>query len=367
MVGVLAAAAVVMGILLLRRSSGSGQDVAMEMLQRQLAESSQRQHERLGEMNEQLGNRLNHISESVSRELSESRTLSQKTQDSIAKRLESAGQTLGDLKGQLGQLTEATGTIAQVGSQVRELQDILQSPKLRGGLGEWSLETLLAEVLPVAHYRLQHRFNSGHIVDALVILAGGSVSIDAKFPLGHFRELLAEQDTEAQEKHRKAFLRDVARRVDEIAERYILPDEGTLDFALMFVPAEHVSYEIMMSEGRGDNLDIPAYARSRHVVIVSPNSLYAYLMVVSVGLKGMQIEENARLIRSRLVRLGSELGTFSGEFSTLGTHITRASAKYQEAGATLQRLSGQLQQLESEASLEDDQAGPAEAGSGTNQ
>ena len=340
--GLLGAAAVVLLVWRGRRGEGEKSGEALTLLQQQMAGAAVQLEQRLGQLTKTLNDQL-----------AQGHQLSQQGQKLMNDRLEAAGKTIGELKGQLGQLGQATQNIAAVGTEVRKLQDILQSPKLRGSLGEWTLENLLAEVLPRQHYELQYRFGNGTIVDALVKLAQGSVAIDAKFPLSNFQAMLAAEDGEARGRLRRAFLKDVCRRIDEIAQKYILPDEGTLDFALMYVPAENVYYEAMMGEEKG--VDVGAYGRGRKVICVSPNTLYAYLMVVATGLKGLQIEKNAQEIRRQLSRLTGEVGLLVNDFAVVSKHLGNAVSKHQEAGRKLDNLQMRVERMEDESDGESDQ------------
>ncbi len=334
-------------VLLLRQGRGRQMDSSLQLMQQQINHLSDQQEIRLDKVGAQVSGSIQQMTANLNERLHQHQVLTQEVQKAMTERLESAGKTIGDVKGQLGQLSQATQNILQVGGEVRKLQDILQSPKLRGGLGEWSLENLLAEVLPAPHYQLQYTFTTGNKVDALVRLGQGSVSIDAKFPLPNFMALLEAGEESVRAKYRRAFLKDVCRRIDEIADKYILPEEGTLDFALMYVPAENVYYETTVAPAGGE-VDINSYARQRKVFLVSPNTLYSYLMTIAAGLKGLQIERNARLIYEQLAHLGSELELFVADYALVGKHLGNARAKYDEAGKKLDHFSMRLQNLDSD-------------------
>jgi DNA recombination protein RmuC len=338
---------VFLALTLWRRTGQNTSKDALELFYRQIADSIDRQDNRLGSIGEQLGNTIDKLTSSLNERFTQSQSLAQQSGKAMAERLDSAGKTIADLKGQLGQLNQATQQITQVGSEVKKLQDILQSPKLRGSLGEWSLENLLADVLPRQAYQLQYTFKNGVTVDGMVHLAQGSVCIDAKFPLANFQLMLQGEDEAARGKARRSFLQDVCRRIDEIADKYILPDEGTLDFALMYVPAENVYYELTMAEpsARVSYQDVNAYGRKRKVIPVSPNTLYAYLMVIATGLKGLQIEKNAQMIYSQLNHLLHQLQLFNNDFAMLGKHLNNARAKYDDAYKKIDRLDSNLQQI----------------------
>jgi DNA recombination protein RmuC len=264
----------------------------------------------------------------------------------VQQQLQHVGQVMGAVQGSLGKLGEVTQRVFDIGKDIAGLEQILKSPKVRGGLGESFLEGLLGQMLPREHYELQYAFSTGDRVDAAVKIGGRLVPVDAKFPLENFRRWLEETDEDRRRQLRRAFARDVKARVDEIAKRYILPDEGTFDFALMYIPAENVYYEIIVKD-EGVEEDSPAtYAIGRHVIPVSPNSFYAYLQVIVLGLRGLQIEQDAREIQGRLGRLRGDLDKFRDAFDVIGKHLTNARNKYDDATAALDRVEAKLEGIE---------------------
>ncbi len=240
----------------------------------------------------------------------------------------------------LGQLSKASEQMMEVGRNITSLEDLLKPPKLRGGIGETLLAQLLAQILPEKHYRLQFPFKGGEIVDAAILIGDRIVPVDSKFPIEQFRRLLDARDEAERRKERRAFLRTVKHHVDAIARKYILPDEGTYDFALMYIPAENIYYETVIKDELGAEL-FP-YSVSRRVIPVSPNSIYAYLQVIIHGLKGMRIEEKARAIMDHLARLQAEENKFREEFNTLGSHLRNARNKYEEAERHLNKFEDKL-------------------------
>lgn len=264
----------------------------------------------------------------------------------VQQQLQHVTQVVGNVQGSLGQLSEATQRVAEVGKDIAGLEQILKSPKVRGGFGETLLEQLLREMLPREHFELQYDFKSGDRVDAAIRIGGRLVPVDAKFPLENFRRMLAESEEEPRRAFRKAFGRDVKNRVEEIAKKYILPDEGTFDFALMYVPAENVYYEMIVKDEDTEEESITAYALSRRVVPVSPNSLYAYLQVIVLGLRGLRIEANAREIQNDLFRLGGDLEKIKDHFSKLGAHLGNAQKQFTDAERDLGRFEDKLEAIE---------------------
>jgi DNA recombination protein RmuC len=264
----------------------------------------------------------------------------------VQQQLQHVGQVMGAVQGSLGKLGEVTQRVFDIGKDIAGLEQILKSPKVRGGLGESFLESLLGQMLPREHYELQYAFSTGDRVDAAVKIGGRLVPVDAKFPLENFRRLYEETDEDRRRQLRRAFARDVKARVDEIAKRYILPDEGTFDFALMYIPAENVYYEIIVKDEGVEDESPATYATARHVIPVSPNSFYAYLQVIVLGLRGLQIEQDAREIQGRLARLRGDLDKFRDAFDVIGKHLTNARNKYDDATAALDRVEAKLEGIE---------------------
>ena len=263
----------------------------------------------------------------------------------VQQQLQHVTQVVGAVQGKLGELGQATQRVFDVGRDIAGLEQILKSPKVRGGLGEILLENLLGQMLPGEQYVLQHAFSTGDRVDAAVKIGDRLVPVDAKFPLENFRRMLEEPDDDKRRKLRKAFAGDVKARADEIAKKYILPDEGTYDFALMYIPAENVYYEIIAKD-EGEEEPAAVYALGRRVIPVSPNSFYAYLRVIVLGLRGLQIERGAHEIQARLSRLRGDVEKFRDSFEVIGKHLTNARNKYDEAAAGLNRVEAKLEGIE---------------------
>jgi DNA recombination protein RmuC len=263
----------------------------------------------------------------------------------------------------LGDVRRATVSVADQAQQFTALQDLLRAPKARGAIGEAMLEELLRQVLPPQSYSMQHRFRTGTIVDAVVKAGGRIVCIDSKFPLSNYQLMCkAEGDVAAAEAER-AFAADVERHIRDISTRYILPDEGTLDFAMMYVPAEGVYAEILRLAHRKRPL-FESAIESR-VVPMSPLTMYAYLQTVLFGLKCLQIEKNAETILGFCSRLERDMDRFAGDYETLGRHLGNAWARYEEGGSRLGRVRDRLARVGDLADLDkngdDDEVPPLEA------
>jgi DNA recombination protein RmuC len=270
-------------------------------------------------------------------------------QNNLVQNLQSSQQVLSQLNTRIGELQGTNKQMLQLGADMRRLQDILSSPKLRGQMGEWSLENLLSQALPRGSYTCQHTFKDGCRVDALVQMASFAVGIDAKFPLPSFERIMNSPSEEERPRLRRQFLKDVSAHVDKIASAYIRPVEGTLDFALMYIPAENVYYETII-QCPDDGQDMLHYCLDRKVIPVSPNLLYAYLMTVAMGLHGLQIEKQAAEIRQNLKQLNSSFAEFLSTWDTLGNHLRNAYGKYDDAQKRLDRLGLQLTQIQADNS-----------------
>jgi DNA recombination protein RmuC len=287
-----------------------------------------------------VNSQLNRFQELMDKRLIASTGAIERTQDNVSKHLKTVHEDL-------ARLGEAQKRIFEVGQDILTLQDILKAPKLRGGLGEFLLGDLLSQILPQQNYQIQYMFSTGEQVDAVIKLGKGMVPVDAKFPIENFKRYIDAAD-DMKKNARKAFSNDVKKLIDDISAKYIRPEEGTFDFALMYIPAENVYYEtIIRDDDLGGEKSIQTYALKKQVIPVSPNSLYAYLAAIVLGLKGMQIEENAREILGHINRLNSDLGKFRGEFDVLGTHLTNAKNKYDDAHRRLSRFEDKLTSAES--------------------
>src|SRR6185436_9330019 len=318
-----------------RDEAGSG----LGLLQQQLDALRGQLGSGLTGQSQLLGQHLSQLTTQVNDRLRESLDVVQRSQASVGERLDNTARVVGDVQRGLGELREATAKVFEVGRSVNQLHDILKAPKLRGGFGELLLADLLAQVLPAEHIALQHGFKSGERVDAAIKLGDGLVPIDAKFPLEDFRRMIDAPDDEARARARKAFVARVRKHVDDVAAKYIVPDEGTYDFALMYIPAENVFYEAIV---RDETRELTSYALEQKVVPVSPNTLYAYLQAIALGLKGMRIEAQAQEVMGRLGRLTGELGRVRDDMRLVGKHLTNAQACFGAAERRLDKFEQRL-------------------------
>ena len=302
-----------------------------------LDNSTQSIQQQLGQLLGQVQSRLQENAEVLSQ-----------TQQNLGERLDNAARVVGSVERSLGGLEEANRKIYEVGKNIASLQEILRAPKLRGGLGEFFLEDLLGQILPPQHFSTQYSFRSGEKVDAVVKLGDSLVPVDAKFPLENFRRILEASGDEERNRAKRQFGVDVKKHVDAIASKYILPDEGTYDFALMYIPAENVYYETIIKDDSPEDRSLSQYALGKHVIPVSPNSFYAYLQAIVLGLKGLKIEDRAKEIVGYLSRLDGDFNKFRDEFSLLGKHLGHAQGSFQNADRRLEQFGQRLSAADSE-------------------
>ncbi len=283
----------------------------------------------------QVNERLNQMSQSI-----------QEANKIIGQNLGSATSAFGNVREQLGKLEETNKQIISISKDITSLQELLRAPKFRGAMGETLLENLLSQVLPKEHYQAQYRFKSADSVDAVIRLGERLVPVDAKFSLENFQKMTEAGDEPEKESFRKKFIQDIKNRINEIAAKYILPAENTYDFALMYIPAENVYYEVIIKE------DIFSYSMSKKVIPVSPNTFYAYLQVICLGLRGLKVEENAKMILKSLGGLSVETDKLKEDFNILGNHLLNANTKYSDAQKRLDKVSGRIADIQDTKQLE---------------
>ncbi len=299
-----------------------------------------------------LTEQLRTINEQVNQQLQLVNQQLQSSSGQIGQRLDSAREVISKVSERLGELSKTSEQIHEVGKNIATLQEILRPPKLRGGLGEQFLGELLSQILPPEFFTLQYSFSSGERVDAVVRIGEKLVPIDSKFPLDNFRRIIECKTDEERRTWQKVFYRDVRKHIDDIAGKYILPQEKTYDFALLYIPAENIYYEtITKDESFGEEKGILNYALNKRVIPVSPNSFYAYLQVIILGLKGLQIEKDAVKIQALLSGLKKDIGGFQEDFQLVGRHLSNAVNKFEEARRRLDKFSFKLEQIESQPSL----------------
>ncbi|KKQ26112.1 MAG: hypothetical protein US62_C0028G0010 [Candidatus Woesebacteria bacterium GW2011_GWA1_37_8] len=230
---------------------------------------------------------------------------------SFNERLDNAARVIGDVQKNIGEMSE-------IGRGMKELQEFLRSPKIRGNMGESILKEMLGQYLPKASFNLQYTFKSGEKVDAAIKTTGGIIPIDSKFPMENFRKMAGAKDEADKKAFERVFVSDVKGHIDDISRKYILTEEGTIDYALMYVPNEAIYYEIVNNQNLFD------YAGSKRVLPVSPTTFYAYLRAILMSFEGQKIEAQAKEILSSLRAIQKDYGRVEENLGILQKHLTNA-------------------------------------------
>jgi DNA recombination protein RmuC len=310
------------------------------VLTRELRTHRTRTGEELSSRSAEVDRRLLAIDEKLDRRLADLDT-------KVDRRLESASKQSVAIHEKLAKVDEATTQVLEQAKAFGRLEQALRPPKARGGFGEILLGNLLGDRLPRGSYELQYGFATGERVDA-IIRVDRLVPIDAKFPLDNFERLAAAESDDERALYEKAFARDLRGHVDAIATKYIRPDEGTYDFALMYLPAESVYYELVC----GKTGALLQYAHEKRVFPVSPTTFTAQLQVIALGLKGLQIEQHAHEVMAYVAQLGNDFDRFKADFDVVGKHLGNAQSKYAEAEKRLDRFESKLERASEHEELE---------------
>jgi DNA recombination protein RmuC len=307
-------------------------DGLRDQVGRSLDGNAQMVHQQLTTLSSQVTSQLNSMGSQVREQVGTGLGLVQKASQHFGERVQ-------EVQTRLAQLDEANKRILEVGRSISSLQEILRAPKVRGGLGEFMLGDLLAQIMPADFFTLQYSFKSGERVDAVIRLSQGLVPVDAKFPLENFQKALLAEDEAAKKTFLKLFAGDVKKHVDAIANKYILPGEGTCDFAIMYIPAENVYYEAFIKdEILGEGKTLREHTFEKHIIPVSPNSFYAYLHTILLGLRGLRVEERAREIIKHLGGLHGQLMRVQEEFRKMGKHLEQTKGSFESTQRQLEKL-----------------------------
>ncbi len=296
-----------------------------------------------------LQNQMNEVTRTLDTKLGESTKMLQ-TQFGTSTKI------IQEVTERLTKLDETNRQVVGFADQLRSLQDILKNPKQRGVLGEYYLETLLKNVLPPDIYQMQYAFKDGEIVDAVVFVGKKPnekiIPIDSKFSLENYNRLVEAKDPSEKDRLEKLFVNDLKNRITETS-KYIRPEEGTTDFAFMFIPHEAIYYDLLINKvgavtEETENL-IQRAAGKYKVLIVSPTSFLAYLQTVLQGLRALKIQESAKEIRKRVEELGKHLGNYDSYFKKIGTHLGTTVNMYNSASKELGKIDKDVLRITGEA------------------
>ena len=254
----------------------------------------------------------------------------QENSKQLNERLDKAASVIGGVQKEVGQMSE-------IGRNMRELQEFLKSPKLRGNIGEQVLKDLITQMFPKNSFNLQYEFKNGDKVDAAIKTDAGILPIDSKFPMENFQKMSKAEAKAEKETYQKEFVRDIKKHIDTIAKKYILPEEGTMDFALMYVPSESVYYEL------ANMTELLDYARRKRVYLVSPNTLYTHLQTILLSFEGRKIEKTSREVMRLLRALKIDYGKVDDNLGVLGKHINNASSQFANVTSGFAQLGHKIQ------------------------
>ncbi len=300
-------------------------------------EKSKQDREALARLNQSVAKLLQDNAGLVNKALSRS------TQ-AMNERLDLAAKSISEVAKEVGQMSE-------IGRSIKDLQHFLNSPKMRGNIGEEVLKGLITEMFPKGRFHLQYSFKSGEKVDAAIRTSAGILPIDSKFPMENFKKMNESETKKEKVVFKKAFINDVRSHIRTIGKKYILPDEGTLDFALMYIPSESVFYELVNIS------ELTDYARSQRVYPVSPTTLYAHLQTILLSFEGQKIETRGKEVFRLLRSVKKDYGKVEEGLGVLGKHLGNAYSKIGDVNQTVavmgQKLSGMEQLREGEEEVKE--------------
>lgn len=256
-----------------------------------------------------------------------------KTTETLNKRLDNAAKVIGAVQHELGGVKE-------IGRSIQDFQAFLTSPKLRGNLGEQILYDAMDQVFSREQYKMQYKFKDGQVVDALIRTAAGLVPIDSKFPMENYQQMLKAEDEKAKTAAHREFINAVRKHIRDIAKKYILPQEGTVNYAVMYVPAESVYYEIVLQHE-----ELLQYSRDQKVLLVSPNTFFQFLHVIMMGMERAKLQDQAHKIWELLKGVQQETTKFGERIGVLNRHVTNAKNAMDTVTSEYTKLSGQVDQI----------------------
>ncbi|MBN1169126.1 DNA recombination protein RmuC [Candidatus Woesebacteria bacterium] len=252
----------------------------------------------------------------------------------LNERLDNAAKVIGAVQKNIGEMSE-------IGRGMKELQQFLQSPKLRGNIGEQVLKDLISQMFPKSSFHLQYQFKSGNKVDAAINTAAGILPIDSKFPMENFQKMSKAESKSEVSSFRHEFKKDIRKHIKDISKKYILPEEGTMDFALMYIPSEPVYYEVVNST------ELLELAQKQRVYPVSPTTLYAHLQTILLSFEGQKIESQAKKVFAMLRAIRKDYGKVEDDMSTLQSHIGRAYNKMSDVVTSFTQLGQKISSTQS--------------------
>lgn len=292
-----------------------------------------------------LQNQMNELSRTLDTRLNESAKM-------LTSQFSSSVKIVQDITEKLGKLDETNKQVVNFADQLKGLQDILKNPKQRGVLGEYYLKTVLENVMPPGQFQMQYEFKDGTIVDAVIFLSDKVIPIDSKFSLENYNRMLEASGAEERKRFENAFREDLKQRIEETS-KYVKPEEGTMDFAFMFIPSEAVYYDLLVNKVgavKSTTSDLIEYAaRDKRVIVVSPTTFFAYLQSVLQGLRALSVEKSAQEILKRVQQLGKHLIGVDSYIKKLGIHLGTTVNAYNSAYRELGKVDKDIEKISGES------------------
>lgn len=300
----------------LRADVRQGLDKNAEFIQQRLDTTTKQLHQQFSDVRNTVDTRMDENNKNLNQ------------------RLDQATQVIHGVKEELGKVKE-------MGDQLRKLQEVLGSQKLRGTLGEQIMNDLIAQLIPFTQYEFQYAFKNGDTVDAIIKTKNGIIPIDSKFPLENFRRIQSAADDKERGVAQKEFVKDVKKHITDIYKKYIRPEEGTIDFALMYVPADSVYFEVVVN-----NPELSNYAAEKRVYILSPSIFYSFLQIVLLTYQSQQFEDQAKNVLSLIRGIKRESQKFGTNLSVLDKHLHNARSKMDEVSSDYSKLDQKIDQIQ---------------------
>jgi len=302
---------------------GKSDDQAFKMLQEQLFQVQKNIQDQDRSINDQLGKNRDVLAEGLQKQFASSQKIIREVTENVKSVTE-----------KLTKLDETNKQVVGFAEQMKSLENILKNPKQRGILGEFFLENLLSNQLPPSHFKMQYAFKNGEIVDAVIFVRETIIPVDAKFSLENYNAMMGTKNEEDRQRKEKGFKSDLKKRIDETS-KYVRPEEGTTDFAFMFIPADGVFYNLLSQKVGSLDVnthDLIEYAFKKRVIMVSPMTFYAYLQTVMQALKALTIEKQAVEIQKRVGDLGRHLNAYQDHMNKVGNHLSTTVNAFTNAG-----------------------------------
>lgn len=329
--------------LIIRKLDGfkkdNSQDQSIVLLQKQISELTRELNVRLSEQNKSLRDHMSQSNKTIQQQFAQS----SKNLNAIN---ETSSKIVKEVTEKLTKLDETNKQVVNFADQLQSLENILRNPKQRGILGEYFLETLLGNLLPPSQYKMQYKFKDGEIVDAAIFVKDKVIPIDAKFSLENYNKIQEETNKEKRGRLIKQFKIDLKKRIDETS-KYIRPEEKTVDFAFMFIPAEGIFYNLLVHKVGSDvnSKDLIEYAFSKRVIIVSPNSFFAYLQTVLQALKTLKVQESVQEIIKNIKKLQRHLKTYDENMQKLGKHLGTTVGAYNNSYREFKKIDKDIERI----------------------